>query len=77
MSGTGNCYDNAITETFFKTLRAELTYHKSFKNRKQARAAIFEFIEVYYNREWAHSSLGFLTPQEFEDRFYLDHRNVA
>lgn len=77
MSGTGNCYDNAITETFFKTLRAELTYHETFTTRKQARAAIFEFIEVYYNRERAHSSLGYLTPQEFEDRFYSDQGKAA
>lgn len=48
MSSTGNCYDNAITETFFKTLRAELTYHVSFKDRDDARKEIFSYIELFY-----------------------------
>ena len=51
MSSTGNCYDNAITETFFKTLRAELTYHVSFKGRDDARKEIFSYIELFYNRK--------------------------
>ena len=65
MSGKGNCYDNAITETFFSTLKKELVYLTKFKTREQARVEIFEFIEIYYNRQRLHSSLGHLSPVEF------------
>jgi putative transposase len=54
MSGKGNCYDNAITETFFSTLKKELVYLTEFETRQQARAEIFEFIEIYYNRQRLH-----------------------
>ena len=66
MSGTGNCYDNAITETFFKTLRAELTYHVRFKDRKNARKEIFSYIELFYNRKRLHSSIDYCSPDEYE-----------
>lgn len=66
MSGKGNCYDNAITETFFSTLKKELVYLTDFETREQARTEIFEFIEVFYNRQRLHSSLGYLSPIEFE-----------
>ena len=51
MSRKGNCYDNAFAETFFKTLKVELVYRTNFKTRAEAKAAIFEFIEVWYNRQ--------------------------
>ena len=66
MSGTGNCYDNAITETFFHTLKTEFIYWERFETREEARRKIFDFIEVWYNRQRLHSSLGFMTPVEFE-----------
>ena len=66
MSSTGNCYDNAITESFFSTLKKELVYLRKFHTRSEARTEIFEFIEIYYNRERQHSSLGYLSPYEFE-----------
>ena len=66
MSGKGNCYDNAITETFFSSLKKELVHRCKFKTRDEARQAIFEYIEVFYNRERIHSSLGFKSPQDFE-----------
>lgn len=66
MSDTGNCYDNAITETFFKTLRAELTYHTVFKSRAEARKEIFSYIELFYNRVRLHSSIDFCAPDEYE-----------
>ena len=66
MSGTGNCYDNAISETFFKTLRAELTYHVSFKNRDDARKQIFNYIEIFYNRKRLHSAIDYCSPMEYE-----------
>jgi putative transposase len=66
MSSTGNCYDNAISETFFKTLRAELTYHVSFKDRDDARKEIFSYIELFYNRKRLHSAIDYCSPEEYE-----------
>ena len=66
MSSTGNCYDNAITESFFHTLKTELIYWKSYQTREEAKRSIFEYIEIYYNRKRLHSSLGYLSPVEFE-----------
>lgn len=65
MSGTGNCYDNAITETFFSLIKKELVYLTEFETREQAATEIFEYIEVFYNRKRSHSSLGYLSPVEF------------
>ena len=65
MSGKGNCYDNAITETFFSTLKKELVYLTEFETRQQAELEIFEFIEIFYNRKRLHSSLGYLSPVDF------------
>jgi putative transposase len=66
MSRKGNCWDNAPAESFFKTLKNELWGHKAFATREIARMAIFEYIEVFYNRQRLHSGLGYLTPVEFE-----------
>ena len=66
MSRKGNCWDNAPLESFFKTLKSELCGHRAFRNRKAARAAIFEYIEVFYNRVRLHSTLGYLTPEEYD-----------
>jgi putative transposase len=66
MSRKGNCYDNAFAETFFGTLKNELVYRTDFKTRAEAMAAIFEYIEVFYNRKRIHSSLGYLTPIAYE-----------
>lgn len=71
MSGRGNCYDNAITESFFHTLKVELVYQERFKTRKEAKLAVFEYIEGFYNRERRHSSLGYLSPEEFEKQALL------
>jgi transposase InsO family protein len=65
-SGKGNPYDNAMMESFFSTLRAELTDLEHFPTRQAARTAVFEFIEVFYNRQRLHSSLGYLCPLAFE-----------
>jgi transposase InsO family protein len=66
MSRKGNCWDNAVAESFFSTLKMELVYRTDFATHEEARAAIFEYIEVFYNRERRHSSLGYLSPEEFE-----------
>lgn len=66
MSRAGNCYDNAAMESFWGTLKSELVYCGKFATRAEARAAIFEYIEVFYNRKRMHSSLGYVSPEEFE-----------
>ncbi len=67
MSRTGDCYDNAITEMFFGTLKTELIYFEKYRSRNEAKGSIFEYIEVFYNRQRRHSALGYITPAEFEE----------
>jgi len=66
MSRKGNCYDNAHVESFFHSLKTELVYRKKFKTREEARQAIFEWIETWYNRQRLHSSLGYMAPNDYE-----------
>jgi transposase InsO family protein len=66
MSRRGNCYDNAMMESFWSSLKRELVHRRQFVTRTQARAAIFEWIEIFYNRERLHSALGFKSPVDFE-----------
>ena len=66
MSRTGDCYDNAPKESFWATLKKELMSDREFATREEARAAIFEYIEVFYNRQRIHSSLGYVSPEQFE-----------
>ena len=66
MSRTGNCYDNAVTESFFGTLKGECVDRLSFQTRGQARQTIFEYVECFYNRIRRHSSLGYLSPVAYE-----------
>jgi transposase InsO family protein len=68
MSRRGNCYDNAAMESFWSSLKRELVHRRQFTTRAQARAAIFEWIEVFYNRERFHSALGFKSPVDFENQ---------
>ena len=66
MSGKGNCYDNAVMESFFRTLKVELIYGNVFETRFQARRCIFEYIEVFYNRIRTHSAIDYNSPEEYE-----------
>ena len=70
MSGAGNCYDNAVMESFFSTLKTECVTG-IFTSHAQARTVIFEYIEVWYNRQRLHSTLGYFSPVDFEQRFTL------
>lgn len=70
MSRKGNCYDNAPMESFFATFKTELVYQQHFETREAARRAIFEYIEVFYNRQRRHASIGNLAPAEFERRYH-------
>lgn len=69
MSRLGNCWDNAPTESFFASLKKELVYRMRFLTREQARAAIFQWIEVWYNRQRRHSALGYISPEAFERQY--------
>jgi len=66
MSRTGNCYDNAVMESFWGKLKSEMVFHQRFATIAQARAAVFEYIEAFYNRTRIHATLGYLSPEQFE-----------
>lgn len=66
MSRKGNCWDNAVAESFFGTLKKELVRNKVWSSKAEARADVFEYIESYYNRKRGHSALGYLSPEMFE-----------
>uniref|UniRef100_UPI000ACAB39F integrase core domain-containing protein n=1 Tax=Leptospira interrogans TaxID=173 RepID=UPI000ACAB39F len=68
-SRKGNCWDNAVAESFFSSLKREVEYN-TFYNIEEAEQLLFDFIEVYYNRLRSHSTLGYMSPEEFE-------RNIA
>jgi len=69
MSRRGNCYDNAVAERFFWSLKHEWTRHESYANLQEARLSVFKYIEVFYNRQRLHQSLGYKTPEEFEAEY--------
>ena len=66
MSRKGDCYDNAVVESFFKTLKAEIQKEDRSKTREETKSRIFEYIEVFYNRKRLHSTLGYQSPAEYE-----------
>ena len=69
MSRRGNCYDNAVVESFFGTLKTELIHHHTYATRNDARLALFEYLEVFYNRKRRHSALDYVSPAEYEATF--------
>lgn len=75
MSGVGNCFDNAPMESFIGTLKTECVTYQ-FETRAEARAVIFEYIEVWYNRQRLHSSLGYMSPAEYERHYFYDIKSV-
>lgn len=77
MSGTGNCYDNAPTESFIGSLKMEFVHHAYYETRTQARADIFFYIEAFYNRKRRHSSLGYLSPADYEAAYYQHQHQLA
>ena len=66
MSAVAQCWDNAPAESFFASLKKELTHHEDYQTREEARTSIFEYIEVFYNNQRLHSSLGYVTPAAYE-----------
>lgn len=75
MSAKGNCYDNAVMESFFHTLKTEHVFFRKFKTRQEAITSIFEYIEVFYNRYRIHSTLNFMSPQDFEQQQLIKNEN--
>ena len=69
MSRTGNCWDNAVAESFFATLKNELVHRRQWRDRNELRSALFEYIEIFYNRRRMHSSLDYRTPAEVEQEY--------
>ena len=76
MSKKGDCWDNAVAESFFHSLKTELIYHEDFKTKAQANEMIFEYIEIFYNRKRLHSYNNYLSPSEFEEKM-LQKEKVA
>ena len=74
MSRKGNCWDNAVAESFFKIVKSELGYDTKFTSRRQASLTLFEFIEGWYNRKRIHQALGYKTPIQVE--FEILNRNL-
>jgi transposase InsO family protein len=72
MSRRGNCWDNAVAESFFATLKTELVYGRTWSNRLELRAAVFEYIEIFYNRQRLHSAVGYKPPAQVESDHALD-----
>jgi putative transposase len=77
MSRRGNCWDNAPSESFFASLKKEMVYRTRFETRQQARSAIFEWIEVWYNRKRRHSTLGYMSPEAFERQHQQQTNAIA
>lgn len=71
MSRKGSCHDNAVVESFFKSLKSEIPEHRKFKTREEARKELFEYVEVFYNRKRLHSTLNYKSPEAFERSFNL------
>lgn len=76
MSRPGNCWDNAVVESFFATLKTELIHRRRFQTRQEAQSAVFMYLEGFYNRRRRHSTLGYLSPVEFERRAQLVEGSV-
>ena len=68
MSRRGNCWDNAVCESFFSTLKREMNASAGFRSYREAELLIFDYIEIFYNRKRRHSALGYCSPDEFERR---------
>jgi putative transposase len=74
MSRKGNCWDNAVAESFFATLKTECVHARRFATKAEAREVIFDFVEVFYNRGRRHSTIGYMTPVEFEMKFIEERK---
>lgn len=69
MSRKGECWDNAVAESFFGSLKNECVYHEDYKTREEAKQNIFKYIEVFYNRQRRHAFLDYMAPVEYEEKY--------
>jgi transposase InsO family protein len=76
MSRKGNCWDNAVMERFFGTLKSERTDDKRYATRAEAKSDVIDFIEVFYNNQRLHSKLGYMTPASYESHYTLNQKNL-
>ena len=74
MSRKGDCWDNAVAESFFSVIKSELIHHERFRDRKDTLPALFEYIEVYYNRWWKHSTNGYKSPSQYEWEWWKNRK---
>ena len=77
MSRKGNCWDNAPTESFFHSMKTELIYFENYKTREEAQKSIFEYIEVFYNRQRLHSAINYKTPVDYEKILINVHKTES
>jgi putative transposase len=77
MSRKGNCWDNAVTESFFGTLKTEFVQPRIFTTREIAKAAIAEWIKTFYNRKRLHSAIGYLSPVNFEEKYWANQPSLT
>ncbi len=77
MSRKGNCYDNAVVESFFASLKRERVYQRNYRSRMEAQQDIFQYIEVWYNRKRRHSNLGYRSPEQYEQHHQYQLANCA
>jgi transposase InsO family protein len=77
MSRKGDCWDNAVTESFFGILKNELVHHERFSTRQEAKDKLFDYIEVFYNRSRIHSAAGYFAPAEYEARYHAQLKEAA
>jgi len=71
MSRKGNCYDNAVAESFFHTMKTEWVFFEKYQTRSQAKTSLFDYVETFYNRERRHSTLNYLSPLSYEQKFSM------
>jgi len=77
MSRQGDCWDNAMMESFFGSLKTEWVYNEDYQTREEAKQSLFKYIELFYNRKRRHAALGYVSPAEFERRYELTQDQVA
>jgi putative transposase len=77
MGSKGDCFDNAVAESFFATLKKELIHGRSWPSKAELRTEVFEYIEVFFNRRRRHSTLGFLSPAQFEDETHTENEKIT
>jgi putative transposase len=77
MSRKGNCWDNAVAESFFGTLKTEFVHPRIFTSREIAKTAIAEWIEAFYNRKRLHSTIGYVSPVNFEENYWANQHSLT